>query len=277
MQTLVDDHYQTVLDQYGYMNDDDFNDQLDNMAFDEDQPLIDFETTNGWSSYRAHWRQIEDDWLANGADLNNDPTEGNMVEDPVLAALLSEEGMVEVGGVLLYVNPSGQWFSITPWHCEDAEALVNGTYTGPIHKKVVGYESNCGSCLGAKLDNNNYEPWNNRKVKWRHEHAYDPAHAYVGIRAVQKCYRKRFGFWRRWRTNQDIHLEGDFTDSNTGLNPPCPRFGYTADRAARYWRLVLFATTVPDGTSMDYCMPDCSPHAEFSLQGSSYVSVQLCL
>ncbi len=267
-------HYQAVLDQYGYMSDEDFNSQLDNMGFDEDQPLIAFETTLGFSSWRAEHRAIEDAWLANGADLNNDPTGHNVVDDPVLEAMLSQEGMVAIGGELKWINPAGEWVYISPWNCEDAGALVNGTYAGEINQYFKHYESVCATCMEAKHDNNNHQDCgSNRKVKWRHQHSYNPNSSDNGIYAVQKCYRKKFGiFWGRWRTLQTIDLWGEFHPDYQ--DPTCPRAAYHATRSARNWRMQLYEP-IPSTWPPIYCLPDCAPNAAFTV--CSTVNVQLCI
>ena len=119
-------------------------------------------------------------------------------------------------------------------------------------------------------------PESTRKVNWWHEHVYEPNQNNVGVRAVQKCCRKRFGIiWGRWRTNRSVHLWGEFTDSDPALDPQCPRFAYVADRAARYRRLPLFTHTWT-GQPLGYCMPDCAPEAKFYVGNTQGAHVWLC-
>ena len=110
MQCLSDqvDTYGSDFDsQTNSMTEDQANDYAQSTGFDEDQPLVNFESNLGFYSLRAKLSAATDQWLDNPVlDEANNP-DNHVIMDDVLRTLLNPSGKVKVGSqVYDFINPS---------------------------------------------------------------------------------------------------------------------------------------------------------------------------
>lgn len=111
--------------QYVNMNDEDYNNLIDQLGFDEEQTLADFENSVNFVSLRSVLNAQEQIWLNNAVlDPNTDPWD-HIIDDPIYASLLSINGDVKIGNSIFHYEPDGTIIELTNGDCEEL-ALIHG-------------------------------------------------------------------------------------------------------------------------------------------------------
>jgi hypothetical protein len=270
LQAAYADHYSAMMAQYVGLSEEDLNDLLDQIAFDEDAPLLDFEQQIGFNSYRTYFRALEDAWLLNGMDPATDPDNTCLFNDPVEQTLMGANGAVMVAGVIYYYAPNGQMFVISNGDCGLLDQLINDpSSVSDPNVTEKRFSSACDDCYWALSDRNNYAyDGNKKKIKWKHDHTWNLIWNQNEFRGVQKSYRKKFGFWKRYRRDMSIEISGGMILTATCDQPN----SYSGQRADHGWRMTL---SVWGGSVMDYqCFMDCQAHADFIAHQT--VNTSLC-
>lgn len=108
--------------QYSGLSDDDYNDMADQLGFEETQPLIDFESSAGFQSYRNWFYAEEETWLAGGNTPSSMPY-ANIFHDDVTATLRNKYGAVMIAGIIYLRDKYGvDW---TFCDCETYMTYIN--------------------------------------------------------------------------------------------------------------------------------------------------------
>lgn len=135
-------HLNDFEDQYGYLSEDDYNAMSDQLGFVDEQPLIDFETAFGFTSYRANLAAVESAFLAGGGDPEFGPE--SVFEDEVMEAMVNTHGAVMVGGRINMVNEQGAGLycpvSVTP---EGRSGPANPRASGNSGLMVIVLQHHC--------------------------------------------------------------------------------------------------------------------------------------
>ena len=79
-----------------------FDTTLSAATVDEDQPLVDFETTKSHYSYRKYIKDQEDAAEASGIDLSVSPIPEILDDDEILQTLLNKNRMLAIGNIVYY-------------------------------------------------------------------------------------------------------------------------------------------------------------------------------
>lgn len=218
---------------YGYLDEEDYNNTLDDLGIVEEQSLIDFEAALfPFISYRAHFAAAEEQWLSDGADENNDPDDYNWIDDPVKATLYSEHGAIMIGGVIYYIAPDGTGYSITDGNCLLLDALIadpNTTDPAIVKAEYLCHpECWCGRHTKGHVNYNG-----NKRIKWKLVHDCSGT---VEQRVVMKSLRKFLWiFWRRYRIVGTVTAKSDFYDKDC-IHAPFPLL--ESSYSGRRWRFV---------------------------------------
>lgn len=249
---------------YGYLNDDDYNDMLNSLGYVEDQPLMDFEQDLSFNSYRAKFYALEDQWLAAGADDNDDPDDECWIDDPILATITSEFGAFMIGTTIYWVSPDGTWYEVADSDCGALAHLMSDPENPPAGTLKIEVECEF-ECACHKVAKNVETNGSYKKAKQKVTHncggyAYNPEHG-----AVQKSYKKYLGlFWGRFKTDQHVDLVATPYSSQCVAATP---YDETTGNDRR-WRFapepVEFQTPTDNG-----CMDDGETCARFWIYGGS--------
>lgn len=243
-------HYQAVYDcldnecsvyndaveqQYGYLGEDDYNTLLDNMGYNEEQPLIDFETAHSFFSLRQQLYDAETQWLQAGNDPEFMP-DNECIADPIQQTLYSTMNAVMIGGVILVTDRNCEQWLITNGDCNLIQQIYNDPkgVNDPGAQKAQHIGAN-GECRYNELDKGT-KTSGNRKAKWRFGQSidmYDPYNPTGVFLAVQRTYKKKLGIWMRHRAEQTMDMDGTASDSN------CDENSFAATRSDRRWRMKL--------------------------------------
>lgn len=102
-----DDYQASLSEQYGNLEEDEFNEMADNAGLSVEQPLIDFEAALSFISWRHHYEASLAYFLDNGGDpeLFTIP---NRFGDPVAGTLHNKEGAVMIGGKISLVDKNSR-------------------------------------------------------------------------------------------------------------------------------------------------------------------------
>jgi hypothetical protein len=251
-------HQDWALGQYGQLNDEAYNDILDSIGFNDDEPLQDFEQCLGFSSYRRLLWTMENAWLASGMDPNLDPDNVDNIDDPITATLMSEERAIKIGGIINYLDDQGNWYTVQNGDCSLLDSLIAcaSCVNNPNVLKNT-YDTPCGDCWYL-LGWSNDEFWHNnkRKVKWKWDYDLDQNKDIQKFVLVQKSYRKRLFVWNRFRINQTINMTAELLN-HINCNDLS---SMNVSRSDRWWRVKLTYSAV----SPFDCWLDCIPYARFS-------------
>ena len=192
----------------------------DNLGFVDEQPLIDFETAAGFTSYRAHFAALEDTWLSNGAVDALNPYLDDVFADNILATLFNKDGAVMIGGVINYWAPNGDIFQIPGSDCSLYECIrVNPDACDLSEVLIKSHKSThpCGPHY-AKEDSTVTFDDDRRKVVWlmKFQHTgggFGPWGGQHTFRSQIWSYKKKNGNWRKRRIELAENLHGDAYDS----------------------------------------------------------------
>lgn len=247
--------YESWLDdfesQYGNLSEDDYNDMADNIGFVDEQPLIDFESSLAFSSYRAHLAELEDTWLQNGADDNSCPLDNDLFADDVMATLYNKDGAVMIGGTIFYNTPDGTTIEIPNGDCDLYECIRDGKpdcNEGPVvfHKVVL---SDCGPDF-ARKDSTLYFDGDKRKVVWHMRFQHTGGFLGGQHKTISQIwsFKKKNGHWKKRRIDLAENLHGEaynpekLCDKNTVDELQAPKRRRTRTNHKGFWpKFVLFA------------------------------------
>ena len=243
------------------MSDEDYNDYADQMEFQEEQPLLEFEQSLGFSSYRKKFEDLDLIWLSEGADWDVNPDDLNCVDDPILATLLNEQGAFVVDGVLHFIDANCEWWYLENYECQSVEDCIldpsncEGVEKGAIHPSV-GVQ-----CFYNERDNDKFST-STRKVKIKVQHSINSGGAFSPsvpqFRATQRCYRKKLGIWKRHRAQQSLFTQVNALKDDCTTNAQID--GFVSDRR---WRRVFTVDMVYQYANYPY-FRECAAGTTFS-------------
>jgi len=255
LEAAYEAHMDAFEAQWGYLSEDDYNDMADQLGFVDEQPLIDFEQTYSFSSYRAQMTMLEDAFLLNGGDTAFSPEADNLFDDQVLETMYNANGAIMIGGIVHYRAPDGTHIDFC--NCEVFEQYLTDPASVNVNDPCVGLQktlfcsSPCDCCKSYQLDSDIDEyVTNERYIRWTLRFEYDKYWAgpqgggFVwNHRSCAKIvhYKKVNGRWKRRRADLLARTEGVYSGSNDQgfCKEPVPYFKEKAKRRkvleARNW------------------------------------------
>lgn len=179
----------------------------------DEQPLLDFESANGYTSYRENMASLEDAWLASGAQ-DPSPWVNDIFVDEILGSMFNKDGAAMIGETIIYYAPNGDIYYI-PAAGEDC-MLYDCILSNPENcdlDSVKVRKANSGSVCGPYyVVEDSVEYYYNdgeRKVTWfmkfNHTGGYGGQHIF---RSEIRAYKKKNGSWKKRRTALGVNLEG---------------------------------------------------------------------
>lgn len=211
LESQVDLYDDNFMNQWGHLNDDDIDDKEDELRYDPQQPLIDFENQfSGFISLRSKIEHDIEDWLDNSVlDEKTDP-EDHFIFDEEIRAVLNEDAQVKIGNSLFqmtrfgYVEVTdGDYNKLALVATSDASKLnlqnvnIEGGYYGS--SSANNPQTGSSSCRTDIDDTNIYYPSTNRRLKAKQQLT---GYTYVfgsKIKAKTIHYKKKNGKWKRRR------------------------------------------------------------------------------
>jgi len=249
LEDALEAHNQAFEDQYGYLPDNELNDLIEEIGFDEFQPLSQFEQSKSFYSLRNMINAQVVEWLNHPElDFDNDPNDQANVS-AVVQSLLNTQGKIMIDGKVYDINDESNETG-TPENTCVSIAKTEQEYTHNDHK--------------FKLTLRLRFPWQ------RYASVQTDIHSYQ---------RKASGNnWRLFRTQLNVGVGGDVRDvlceRNTGNIPMSFRnrrgTSLTVEIGSHQFPVILIPT--PSYTRIGSC--------EISGQGwasSATNNQQLCL
>lgn len=196
------------------LTEDAFDDLMYALAFNENQPLVDFDQALSHGSYRATIDALESAWESAGSSPASHPDNGNIIDDEVEETLYAAYGtgaLVIVGTTAVYIDANGQEWHIPFSTCAALQAILNNPNGIPSNYKVVYAGANGELCNNNKsLYGSQYFEGTTRcmtyKLRWR----------FGGIntraKAKMRMYKKKNLGWRKNRTAIAVRSFGDERD-----------------------------------------------------------------
>lgn len=214
--------------QYSSLNDDDLNDLIDSIGWDEEQPLANFESvySPNFTSHRAYLRNLEQTWLNNGMDTTNGPTEYDVLDDEILRTLFNSALSVRIGGTIYHYDSEGNLWEILNADC-DLITLINTDPDSASHLpgkiKLTPFldprGSSTASCKEDWKPDRIFKTYNGdtKRVKLKISYT-NRAFSFHGIDVVvakgkMVHYKKKNGNWKTERKNLQVTIDGQARDT----------------------------------------------------------------
>jgi hypothetical protein len=206
--TCLEQEYENYNDafsnQYAQLNDDDYNDLIDSLGFEEEQTLIDFEVLKNHSSLRNKLHIDEAIWLAAGADTLTYPA-GHAVNDVIEQALLSKDGNVRIGNYLIHYAFDGSVIIAANLDCSAFEQAINDpSFTSPNITRIENSDPDC-VFKEAKWGFKSYDN-SNKRYYWEVRFRNGTSKAYAT--SVIKNFRKKNGTWKKGAARLYVKVAG---------------------------------------------------------------------
>lgn len=193
---------------YSSLNDSLYNELCDSLNFNEDLPLINFESNFAYVSYRRHFSNLEDQWLDNSTlDPNADPEANNPFTDEVFMTLFNENRAVKIGTSIYWVSNDGTTYEITNGSCELLADLIRDPKITDPNIIMFG-NSTVGDCIDkGRSGQLNY--YDNNKKCYKSVVKFNSGFFGTKVLSKIKSYKKRnSGKWKKYRTNLELNVSG---------------------------------------------------------------------
>ncbi len=241
LDTQVDAWDDAFVAQWNHLDDDALNDKEEELGFDSEKPLTDFESQNGLQSLRQKYLIAEEAWL-NNDNLNpiSDPDNNPIYDfDEAEMSLVNILGEVQIGNVIykkLNDEESEEVDAITSSNQQsiyliiddgDYQTLIefNNGNTSVVNNDNVIIDTSSSSsvdCNTSKSKREILSTATNKRIKAtiKVRRGFGP---WAGkIKSKMKSYKKRGSRWRKWRTHISAGLNGkvrnDLCHSTLELN-----------------------------------------------------------
>ena len=248
LEQAVEDWDDAFVNQYDYLNDEDLNDLEEELKFDDEKPLTDFENQNDFYSLRNKFIYDEDNWLNNNIlNLKNSPLDYEIYDlDETEMTLVNVFGEVKIGKAIykklnqiqieginkFLVTPiDGGFIRINNGNFDNLNDFNNGNYSlinqdnfeiisdYPIPCFIVpcdgnngndntGNNSSISTCKKNKKKTKYFSTGNNKKVWAKVKMSGRRA------KAKLRSYKKRRRRWKKWRTYMNVKIQGFTKDYN---------------------------------------------------------------
>jgi len=247
LEDQVADWDDNFLSQWGHLNDEALNAKEDELNFDSEKPLTDFENQIGLQSLRQRYLSAESEWLNNDVlDEANDPDNNPIYDfDESEMAVLNILSEVQIGTTIYKKLSLEQIDEInnTPQKAsykKIAEPLENGAYleienedydtliefndgnTSVVDNDnvTVNNSSSTVSCKYGKSKRRFFNTASGKKIKAIIKVPQPMFRSNGKVKAKIKSYKKRsFWGWRRWRTNIAAGARGNVYDTRCDNTP----------------------------------------------------------
>jgi len=221
--TAVEAHEDAFFSQYDNLSNDEVDDIIDSVGFDEHQPLIDFENQMSFTnSKRKVYRVMEDAWLlSDGSNLDLSPDKDN-VFDIYESTLLNEMGEVMIAGRVYSFDKIDYEYEIVSEYENSLIKINNGEdVTNDPNINTVAKHNHHYCRLAGSSEDIMYFPNNpNRRVKRVMKFQHNFWGNIVSKTIIISEKKGNNGSWSRSRSNIGLNNE---TIYNEGV---CTRINF---------------------------------------------------
>jgi hypothetical protein len=244
---LWNDNFQAT---WGSLDDDAYNAKAEQLNFDEDQPLKNFESQFSLSSLRNKIYVEEDAWLDNTTlDPNTDPKSNTTIDGEIFQSVFNAQGEMRIGDSIyvekpyidvlrtvggspntkaLILIPNGD---ITVLNQIRAKSFLTGAdftssrgRVGAFYNKAKpvtdNYDKSASGCKGHKRSFDEF-PYDNGNKRYYVETKIRNYFIWSNVAAQTVSYKKRDnGKWRRWKTSIGVTIAGDVSNYDCTITGP---------------------------------------------------------
>lgn len=239
--------------QWSSLDDDTFNAKAEQLNFDEDQPLKDFESLFSLSSLRNKISLEEDTWLDNTTlDPNTDPKSNTTIDGEIFQSVFNAQGEMRIGDSIYIEKPYIDVLR-TVGGGPDTKALIliingdinvlnqirarsfltgadftsNRGQTGAFYNKAKpvtdNYDKSASGCKAYKKSFKDFF-YDNENKKYYVEAKIRNYGFWFNIAAQTIPYKKKSnGKWKRWKTDIGVTLGGSVNNNDCSLSSPVSR------------------------------------------------------
>jgi len=200
---------------YKDLDEEAINEKEEEIGFNEEKPLFDFENTVGFNSLHQKIAIEEEQWL-NQEELNmeNDP-DNHFIFENELQSLLNADGEVMIGKSIYKLTEDG-YFEIIDGDLKTLSLLDdNNNDKNSLPENVIFVGDNCSSCKASGCNSNkrnsSYKSSGSYRIKWVVSHWTYP----WGRRVASKVdnYKKKKNRWKKYRTYCWARVYGSISDA----------------------------------------------------------------
>lgn len=228
--------------EWGYLDDDALNAKEEELGFDSEKPLTDFENQIGLQSLRQKYIVAENTWLDNDIlDEATDPDNSSIYDfNESKMALINKLGEVKIGATIIkkltvkQINDINTTLAKSGVKGKAALVPIDGTYLtindGDFNTLIAYNEGDVSvvnngnvtvesgtSAIDCKYNKKKVQSFNlstTRKIKAKIK-VGQPTFGTGNVKAKIISYKKRNSRgWKRYRTTLTVGLVGDVSDGN---------------------------------------------------------------
>ena len=207
---------------YSNLDDEDLNAKEEEIGFDDEKPLSDFEHHFNFISLRNKIVNEEEEWLNHEVlDENNDPTDQFDFLFNEEMTLLNRDAEVIIGGSVFKLVNNG-YYEIFDGDIQTLSSLENISSNDVLPENVlfVDGNSNCSSCKSGGCNSNKRNSGKKNsgsyRIKWVVSHWTNPWERRVA--AKTKNYKKRGWRWKKYTTYCKARVYGSISDLSNNAN-----------------------------------------------------------
>lgn len=215
LERQVKDLDHAFVKKYSNLDEEAINVKEDEIKFNEEKPLLDFNKQLNFKSLYKKISTEEEEWLRQDElDFDNDPDNHFILEDEV-RAILNTDAELMIGDKIYKYNKDG-YFEIANGSLKILAELSNGVsnyFSLPNNVKFVGDDGSRGDGCNSNKRNSDKKDDGDKRMKWVVSHW---THVW-GRRVAAKVdnYKKRkWSGWKKYRTYCVAKVYGHISDSD---------------------------------------------------------------
>lgn len=214
LEATYEAHNNTYEAMYSSLSDDDYDNQVDLDAFNEEEPLDDWENIKGFVSLRTRLNQEEVTWLANSM-VGADPFDHALC-DIITMTMINTDGDVKIGSDLIHFYADGSTLTIFGGNCEEfALAKASSGYTSANLLRIQWQAPE--TCESHEYDKDLVVYASGYKYyKWRVD--FDSYIARSRAKSVIRNFKKKNGNWKKFAAKSYVYIGGTIWNNECLMN-----------------------------------------------------------
>lgn len=216
---------------YSDLDEEALNAKEEEIAFNEEKPLYDFENFLNFNSLHQQIAIEEEQWLSQEElDMGNDPDDHFVFEEE-LRSLLNADGEVQIGNSIYKLTEDG-YFEITDGDLNSLAIIDNNNKNYNSLPKNIIFVGNENSFLKSDDDDNNddcrswkskssFKKKGDKRIKWKVKHSTWPWDRYASAKTTN--YKKKKRGWKKYRAYTKTKVYGFISDKNADGSADCTK------------------------------------------------------
>jgi len=199
---------EAFLEEWGHLDEEAINFKEEEIGYNCEKPLDEFEDEYGFNSLRKMYNILEDEWINHDVlDEKNDPSDKYPWE-PFEMSLMGKNGEIKIGNTI-YKLENNRHIEIIDGDINKLIALNNGDNNVIDNENVIltEYVIDKSTCLTYGTSTKTYTSGHYRiKTQWRVSQDHTWWGDYVKAKLWSYQYRKRWGKWKWRKTRRNISV-----------------------------------------------------------------------